>query len=74
MFLWCHARQINPVKISPERIIWEDKKLVNYLNYDGTDFPVRKILKKRTILALTCFIIKLSWFFQFTFQIKHLKI
>ena len=25
-FLWCHVRYINPVKIHPERITWEDKK------------------------------------------------
>ena len=30
-------------------------------------------LKKGTILALTCFVIKISWFFQFTSQIKNLK-
>ena len=33
---------INPVKIHPERITWEDKKLANDLNYDGIEFPVRE--------------------------------
>ena len=37
-FLWCHIRHINPVKIHPERITWEDKKLANNLNYDGIGF------------------------------------
>ena len=41
-FLWCHVRHINPVKIHPERITREDKKLVNNLNYDGIEFPVRE--------------------------------
>ena len=42
-FLWCHVRHINPVKIHPERITREDKKkLVNSLNYDGIEFPVRE--------------------------------
>ena len=41
-FLWCHVRHINPVKIHPERITWEDKKLANDLNYDGIEFPVRE--------------------------------
>ena len=41
-FLWCHIRHINPVKIHPERITREDKKLVNNLNYDGIEFPVRE--------------------------------
>ena len=27
-------------------------------------------LKKRTIFALTCFVMEISWFFQSTFQIK----
>ena len=54
-FLWCHVRHINPVKIHPERITWEDKKLANDLNYDGIEFPVRekdfsKIAKKEQYL------------------------
>ena len=39
-FLWCHVRHINPVKIHPERVTQNDKKLVNDLNYDGGGFPV----------------------------------
>ena len=42
MFLWCHVRHINPVKMHPERITRKDKKLVNNLNYDGVKFPVRE--------------------------------
>ena len=38
-FLWCHIRHINPVKIHPERITREDKKLVNSLNHNGVGFP-----------------------------------
>ena len=30
-------------------------------------------LKKRTIFALMCFVMKISWFFQFTFQITNFK-
>ena len=33
--LRCHVRDINPVKVHPERITKEDKKLVNSLDYDG---------------------------------------
>ena len=40
-FLWCHVRHINPVKIHAERVTREDKKLVNNLNYDGVEVPVR---------------------------------
>ena len=41
-FLWCHVRHINPVKIHPERITREDKKLANDLNYDRIEFSVRE--------------------------------
>ena len=56
-FLWCHVRHINPVKIHPERITREDKKLVNNLNYDGVKFPERekdfsKIEKKNNICII----------------------
>ena len=30
-------------------------------------------LKKRTIFASMCLVMKMSWFFQFMFQIKNLK-
>ena len=39
-FLWCHIRHINPVKIHPERITENDRKIANSLNYDGVEFPV----------------------------------
>ena len=39
-FLWCHVRHISPVKIHPERITREDKKLANDLDYDRVGFPV----------------------------------
>ena len=41
-FLWCHVRHINPVKIHPEWITRENKKLVNGLDYDRVGFPVRE--------------------------------
>ena len=62
VILWCYVRLINPVKIHPERITREDKKLVNNLNYDGIDFPVREKdfskIEKRAIFALMYFIMK----------------
>ena len=42
MFLWCHVRHLNAVKIHPERITKEDKKLANDLNYDKIGFPVQE--------------------------------
>ena len=53
-FLWCHIRHIDPVKIHPEIIKREDKKLANDLDYDRVEFPVReqdfsKIEKKNNI-------------------------
>ena len=40
--LWCHVRYINPVKIHPERIPQNDKKLANDLDYDKVGSPVRE--------------------------------
>ena len=37
-FRWCHIRHLNPQTEHPERIKKEDKKMVNELNYDETDF------------------------------------
>ena len=42
VFLWYHIRHINLVKIHPERVTLEDKKLVNDLFYDEIEFPVRE--------------------------------
>ena len=42
VFLWCHVRYINPVKLHPERITEEDKKIVIDLGYDGIELD-RKI-------------------------------
>ena len=76
-FLWCHVRHINPVNMHPEKITPEDKKLANDLIIMELNFLCKKkilaILKKRTIFALTCFVMKTSWFFQSIFQIKNLK-
>ena len=41
-FLWCQVRHINPIKVHPERITKEEKKLVNDLDYDGIEFLVRE--------------------------------
>ena len=58
-FLWCHVRHIDPVKIHPERITKEDKRLVDY---DGLSFLCKKKilarLKQKTTFALTCFVTK----------------
>ena len=41
-FLWCHIRHINPSKEHPERIEKTDKKIVEKLNYDEIEFPVKE--------------------------------
>ena len=41
-FLWCHIRQLNSIKIHPERITKEDKKMINDLNYEGIKVRVSK--------------------------------
>ena len=41
-FLWCHVRHINPSKEHPERILKNDKKVAEELNYNGIKFPVQE--------------------------------
>ena len=41
-FLWCHIRHLNPLKMHPECITKEDKKMINDLDYEGIKFPVSK--------------------------------
>ena len=40
MFLWCHVRHINPVKIHLGRTRQTDEELVNDFDYDRIEFPV----------------------------------
>ena len=73
MLLLCHVRHINSVKIHPERIIRNDEKLVNDLNYNDVGFSVREkdFSKIEEKIASMCIIMKTSWLFQSTFQIKN---
>ena len=41
-FLWCHFRNLNPLKTHPERRRKIDKNMINDINYEGTKFPVSK--------------------------------
>ena len=41
-FLWCHVRHINPSNEDPERILKNDKRIAEELNYDGIKFPVKE--------------------------------
>ena len=41
-FLWCHIRDLNPLKIYPERITKADKNMVSDLNYQDIEFLVSK--------------------------------
>ena len=76
-FLWCYVRHINPVKIHPERIAKEDKKLAKDIHYDEIEFPVQeKDLDKievKSNIVLMCLVAKIDWFFQFLLEIKNLK-
>ena len=38
----CHVRHMNTVKLHPERITREDKRLVNDVTYDIAEFPERE--------------------------------
>ena len=39
-FTWCHIRHLNPQEKDSQRIKKEDKKMINEMNYEGTEFPV----------------------------------
>ena len=41
-FLWCHIRQLNPLKIHPERVTKADENMVSNVDYEGIEFPVSK--------------------------------
>ena len=41
-FFWCHVKHINPSKEHPERILKNDKKVAEELNYNGIEFPVQE--------------------------------
>ena len=77
MFLWCHVRHINPVKIHPERITREEKNLSMILIMMKLNFLCEKKilarLKQKATFALMCIVTKTNWLFQFAFQIKNLK-
>ena len=38
----CHVRHMNTVKLHPERITREDKRVVNDVTYDKVEFPERE--------------------------------
>ena len=64
MFFVVSCQAYHPIKIYPERITWQDKKLANDLGYDEIEFPVREKdfskLKKRPTFALTFFVMETS--------------
>ena len=74
-FLWCHVWHINPINIHLERITKNDKKLVNDLIMMELGFLFQKKilarLKRKTAFALMYFVMKNSWFFESTIQIKN---
>ena len=41
-FLWCHIRNLNPLKRHPERTTKADKNMINDLDYEGIKFLVSK--------------------------------
>ena len=76
-FLWCHVRHINLSKEHQERILKNDKKIAEILDYDKIELPVReKDFNKIEVKHNICIVFRYeNWlvFFQFKFQIKDLK-
>ena len=61
-FLLYHIRYLNPLEIHPERITKADKNIVNDLHYEDIK------------IALMYFVMKITWFILFIYQMKKLKI
>ena len=69
-FLWCHVRHINPLKEHPgkkERKLVKDLPLILIIT-------ILKRLKYKVIFLLMYLAMRISWFFQFMFPTKNLKI
>ena len=64
-FLWCHVRHINPSKEHPERILKNNKKTAEKLDYDEIEFSVQEKdfskIEKRTIFVLMSLVMKMSF-------------
>ena len=77
MFLWCHVRLNNPLREPPGRIKNVDKEIAKKFNYDGIEFPLKEKdfdkIETKTIFVLMCLVMKMGWFFQFTFRVKNMK-
>ena len=41
-FLWCHVKHINLLNKHPERLLKNDKKIAEELNYDGIEFSIQE--------------------------------
>ena len=58
-FRWCHIRHLNPQAKDPQRIKKADRKMVEKLNYEGIDFPVRikdvKRIEKQKNIRISVF-------------------
>ena len=42
LFLWCHIRHLNLVKIHPGKITKQNREMTNDLDYEGIEFPFSK--------------------------------
>ena len=74
---WCHVRHINAIKHIQKELHRMTKNLLMILIMIELSFRfVKKILprlRQKTIFAIMCVVMKTSWLFQFTSQIKNLK-
>ena len=68
-FLWCHTRHLNPLKRHTKRITKADKKSLIIL--------IKKIIarvKRKIVLALMYFVMKVILLILFIYQIKNLNV
>ena len=76
-FRWCHIRHLNPQEKDPQRIKKEDKKMINEMNYDGTNFPLSQKhynkVENRTASESMCLVMKMDNHSPFTSPKRHSK-
>ena len=70
MLFLCHIRHSNPLIIHYERITKADRRIANDLNYQRITVE----LKRKIILAIMYFVIKIIWFIIFMYLIKNIRI
>ena len=79
-FLLCNIRNLNQLKIHPERMTKTDRRMANDFDYADTNFQslkkiIARLSKKITFASMyeNDFLRKMTWFIMPMYKIKNLK-